>query len=479
MSSKKGILSGLVWSFGERISAQLVSTVVSIVLARLLTPEHYGVVSIVMVFITFCNVFVTSGFGNAVVQKKEVDTVDFSTAFWLSFSTAAVLYVLLFAASPFIAKFYGLLELKWIIRVMGFRLLLASMNDIQRAYMRRNMQFKKFFIATLGGTILSGFVGIMMAYNGFGAWSIVAQYLTNTFVDTAILCIVSGWNPKFQFSIKKAKEIFSFGGKVLAAQLVSTTEGEIRALIIGKAFGMADLAFYDQGKKYPALLVNNVNSSLISVMLPVFSRSQDNLQSLKAMLRKTISTGMFLLVPLMFGLSAVSNTFVSVLMTDKWIPAVPYIKIFCFVFLLRPFEIACNQAVLAIGKSDISFKVMLAVNLTALATLMIAVFGFNSVLLVAIGSLLSSLVSVICFLIVVNRHITYTAKDIFHDIWKPIVAGALMSVAVNLLGVLAINKVVLLISQIAIGGIVYIISSYLLKIEAMRYAIIKMEAVIK
>ena len=240
---QSSIAKGLYWAFAERIAAQFVSTLVGIILARLLVPQDYGVVSIVMVFITLCNVFVTSGFGTAIVQKKEVDETDYNTAFVLSFIMAIVLYGVLFFVSPLIAEFYELPILKSVIRVLGLRLILTSLNTIQQAHIQREMRFKKFFIATLFGTVISCVVGIILAYCGYGVWALVAQYLTNTTIDTVVLVFVGGWNPSLKFSKRKAKEIYSFGIKVLCTELVFTLEGDIRSLIVGKVFGSADLAY--------------------------------------------------------------------------------------------------------------------------------------------------------------------------------------------------------------------------------------------
>lgn len=470
-NEKNGIKGGLIWSFGERITAQLVSTIVTIVLARLLDPTHYGIISIVTVFITFCNVFVTSGMGSAIVQKKEVNDEDYNTAFFISLSIAVILYVVLFFTAPFIADFYEMSELKWVLRIMALRLPLASINSIQQAHVQRAMQFKRFFIATLFGTVLSGVVGIGCAVKGLGVWALVAQYLTNTTVDTIVLFFVEKWIPKFQFSAKKAKEIFSFGWKVLATELVYTAEEDIRSLIVGKVFGSADLAYYDQGKKYPSIMVNNLNSAIDKVMLPAYSRSQDDLENLKKMLRKSIAVGIFVLAPVLIGFAAVSDSFISVVLTEKWMFCSPYIKIFCFIYLTRPLETACHQALLAIGRSDIVLRIMIAINIVALAAVFIAVFGFNSVFLIAVGSLISSFVSLTSFMVYSNKLIGYHLHEQLKDIGPALLCSAVMGVAVYAIGQCGINKLPLLIIQVILGGVTYIVLAKILKIDAFQYLI--------
>ena len=480
MSNKhNGVKGGLIWSFGERITAQLVSTIVTIVLARLLDPAHYGIISIVTVFITFCNVFVTSGMGSALVQKKEVDEQDYNTAFLISLMIAVVLYTVLFFAAPYVALFYEMAELKWVLRVMALRLPLASINSIQQAHVQRAMQFKRFFIATLFGTVLSGFVGIALALNGFGVWALVAQYLTNTTVDTIVLLFVEKWIPKLQFSMQKAKSIYSFGWKVLATNLVYTAEEDIRSLIVGKVFGSADLAFYDQGKKYPSILVNNLNSAINKVMLPAYSRTQDDLEKLKIMLRKSIAVGAFILGPVLIGFAAVSDSFIEVVLTSKWLFSSPYIKIFCLIYLTRPLETACHQALLAIGRSDIVLRIMIAVNVIALATVFVATFGFHSVFLIAVGSLISSFVSLGSFMFFANKLIGYGLKEQIDDLFPALISSIIMGVVVYAIGFIGLDGVLLLFVQVLTGGLIYVFFAKAFRLSAYEYLISTLKKSIK
>lgn len=461
-SQGKNVTSGLLWTFGERISAQLVTTLVSILLARLLDPEHYGIISIVTVFISLCNVFVTSGFGSAVVQKKEADTKDYDTAFLLSFSMAILVYLILFFASPAISSFYQIPALTSVIRVMGLRIPLASINALQHAYIQRQMLFKKFFISTLVGTLISGVVGVAMAFAGFGVWALVGQYLTNTFVNTILLLFISAWRPSFHFSVSRARAIFSFGWKVLATDLVSTLENDIRSLVVGKVFGSADLAFYDQGKKYPALLVTNINASLNKVMLPTYSKSQDNKEELKRMLRKSVNMGIFLLSPILLGFMAVSDTFVHVILTDKWAMCIPYINIFCIAYITRPLETSCHQMVLAVGRSDIALRSMIIINVVALSSVLAAVFVFESVFLIAVGALLVTLTSLVCFMGATSKLIGYRFKEQLADVLPSVFVAILMFLLTKAVSLLPLGGFVLFALQILVGVSSYIVLSFLI-----------------
>ena len=463
------ILGGIFWSFGERITAQLVTTIVTIILARLLDPEHYGIVSIVTIFVTFCNIFVSGGLGSAVVQKKNPTSDDFNTAFVMSFSISVLLYLVLFFLAPLIASFYGMNELTAVTRVMGIRLIVASLNTIHHAYIQKQMKFKKFFYATLFGTIISAVIGLLLAYRGYGVWALVAQHLTNTTIDTIVLLFVSGWIPKLIFKIDNAKKLFSFGWKVLVTELIYTLEGDVRSLIVGKVFGSADLAFYDQGRKYPALFVNNLNSSINKVMLPAYSKKQDDLVQLKNMLRKSIRVGIYLLAPLLIGFAVISNNFVSLILTDKWLPCVPYIQIFCIIYLTRPLETSCHQALLAIGDSGIVMKIMLIINVFALSTVLIAVFVFKSVFLIAIGSLLSTFVSIGLFMLMANKKIGYKFKEQIEDVSLVLFASIIMGIIVFIIGKINISIIILIIIQVIVGGIIYFLLSYYMKLDGYIY----------
>lgn len=473
------IVGGLFWSFGERITAQLVTTIVTIILARILEPAHYGIISIVTVFITFCNIFVSAGFGSAIVQKKDVNELDYNTSFIISFTVSIFLYLIVFIIAPYISAFYKIGELTAVIRVMGLRLIIASLNTIQHAYIQRQMKFKKFFFATLFGTLISAIFGIILAYLGFGVWALVAQYLINTTIDTIVLLFVCEWKPRIQFKMENAKKLFSFGWKVLGTELIFTLEGDIRSLIVGKVFGTEDLAYYDQGKKYPSLLVTNISASINKVMLPAYSKQQDNIEALKKLLRKSVQVGVYLLAPLLIGFAMVSNSFITLVLTEKWLPAVPYIQVFCLIYLTRPLETACHQALLALGDSGIVMKIMLGINIFAIITVLVAVFGFHNVFLIAIGSLLSAVVSILLFMYMTYKKIKYKPKEQIKDIFPSIFLSMLMGIIVYMLNAIIKDTVLLLLIQVILGCIIYVTISHFMKIEGYVYIKDKVLSIIK
>ncbi len=461
----KKITSGLAWSFAERISAQLVSTVVSIILARLLTPEHYGVISIVMIFISICNIFVTDGFGKVLVQRSDIQTADFDTMFWTSFGFSLVLYAILFFAAPYISLFYEMPILSPVIRVLGLRLILVSANSIQQAFVQRQMAFKKFFISTSFGTAISAVVGIVMAYAGYGVWALVAQYLVNTGISTVVLVFTCGWVPHLRFSARRLWAMLPFSLRVLAQSIVFTVEDNIRSLIVGKRFGSADLAYYNKGRQFPQLIITNLNTSIGKVMLPAVSREQEDLAEAKRVTRQAIALGMYILCPAMIGFCAVGETFVSVLLTDKWLPAVPFLQIFCIAYLARPFETTCSSSILALGRSDITLRNMIIVNVAALISVFVAVYAFDSVLLIAVGTLLSALISIALYSHDVKKHLHYSYREQLADCLPAVACSVVMAAAVWAMQFLPLPKLPILVLQVLVGGAIYIALSILFRIK--------------
>ena len=262
MQRKGNVISNFLWRFAERCAAQLVTLIVSIILARILTPSDFGTVSLVMVFTTIMQVFVDSGLGTALIQKKNADDLDFSSVFYFNFAVCLILYAGMFIAAPYIAGFYNDVSLTPIIRVISLTIVISGVKGIQQSYVSRNMLFKRFFFATLGGTIFSAFLGIGMAYAGCGVWSIVAQQLSNTAIDTLILWITVKWRPKKMFSWSRLKSLLSYGWKLLASSLLDTVYNNLRNLVIGKIYTSADLAYYNQGDKFPKVVITNINASI-------------------------------------------------------------------------------------------------------------------------------------------------------------------------------------------------------------------------
>ena len=469
-TSKAKVLSGLIWKFAERISAQVVTFVVSIVLGRLLSPDDYGLIAVVTIFITFANCIVTNGFGSSLIQKKDSDNLDFSTVLYFQFAFSLALYGILFIAAPLIAKFFG--EgydlLVPVLRVLGIRIPLTAINNVQQAYVGKKMIFRKFFLSTIGGTVISAVVGIWMAYEGYGVWALVGQYLTNTFISTVILAFTIKWKPELNFSWARLKILFSYGWKLLVGGIINETYVELRKIAIGKLYTSADLAYFDRGMQIPNIIVTNINSSISNVLFPAISNAQNNMADVKAIMRRSIRTSSYIMCPLMFGLAVVAEPLISLLLTDKRLPCVPYLRIYCIAYCFDPIQTANLQAIKAVGRSDIYLKLEI-IKKVAYAVILVAVM-FHSVDAIAYSLLLNTLIAVFVNTTPNKKLLGYSFKELIADMAPGIILSAVMSGVVYLEGMLLpFSALPRMIIQAATGGIIYLVLSVVFKVESFSY----------
>lgn len=466
-----GLLSNLIWKFAERISAQLVTTVVSIILARLLDPSHYGIIAMVTIFITLANVFVSDGLGSALIQKKDADALDYSSVLYFNIGLSIVLYFVLFFAAPFISKFYGegYEILTPVLRVLSLRLILSAINSVQQAYVSKKMIFKKFFWATLFGTVLSAAVGIFMAYEGYGVWALVAQYLTNTTIDTIVLALSLRKKPLLEFSFTRVKQLLSFGIKILGTSLLITGYQELRSLIIGKKYSSSDLAYYEKGRQFPLLLVTNINASVTAVLFPKLSNDQDNVAKVKSTTRNSIRFCGFIMSPLMLGLAAVASNFVSLLLTDKWLPCVPLLQLFCIVYLFQPIHSANMQAIKAMGESGIFMKLEIFKKVIELIVLLITMWISVEAMVIGMAICTTAFTFVNAYPNI--KLIGYSFTEQMKDIIPSITASCVMMIVVLSVGRLPISKLPLLVVQVLVGMTVYIGIAVITKNKEFAYII--------
>lgn len=465
--NNKSVFSNFIWRFAERCGAQLVTFIVSIVLARILMPEDYGTVALVTVFTTIMQVFVDSGLSTALIQKKDADDLDFSSVFYFNFAVCITLYLVMFLAAPLIASFYNIPELVSIVRVISLTIVISGIKGVQQSYVSRNMLFKRFFYATLGGTIFSAFVGIAMAYAGFGVWAIVAQQLSNTAIDTLILWITVKWRPKLMFSWDRLKGLLGFGWKLLCSALLDTVYNNLRSLIIGKVYSSADLAYYNEGKKFPNLIVTNINTSIDSVLLPAMSNEQDNRDKVKSMTRRSIMVSCYIMAPLMIGLACCAGNIVTVVLTEKWLPCVFFLQIFCVTYLFYPIHTANLNAIKAMGRSDLFLKLEICKKVVGLVLLFSTIF--ISVEAMAYSLLISTLTSIIINSWPNKELLNYSFLEQMKDILPSIFLAVGMGVVVYLIGFVPVPTLPMLLIQVACGGVIYIVGSAVFKLEPYVY----------
>ena len=465
--SRGDVIKGLFWRFAERLGSSVIAVAVSMVLARLLEPEAYGTVALVSVFTAILDVFVDSGMGNALIQKKNADDLDFSTVFFFNLAMCCLLYVVMFAGAPYIALFYNDTELTAVIRVLSLSLIISGVKNVQQAYVSRTMQFKRFFFASLGGTLGAAVVGIVMAYSGYGVWALICQQLFNMTVDTVILWISVGWRPKRRFSAERLKGLFSYGWKLLASSLLDTLDRQSRSIIIGKKYSSADLAFYDQGCRIPDLLVSNINSSIDSVLFPAMSYVQDDIEKIRNMVRRSIKTSVYIMAPAMIGVCAVASPMIRFLLTEKWLPCVPFLRICCVCYIFYPVHTANLNAIRAMGRSDLFLKLEIWKKVLGFAVLLVSMwFG---VMALAASSLLVSAVSQIINSWPNKKLLNYSYISQMKDILPEVLLASCMGICVYFLTYLGLPDLLTIIIQVASGIAFYIGGSILFKLEAFQY----------
>lgn len=473
----KVVITNFIWRFMERAGAQLVQFIVSIFLARILSPDDYGTVALIVVISNIFQVFVDSGLGNALIQKLDADDIDFSSVFYVNIIFCLILYAILFFSAPLVSMFYNKPELTALTRVLCLTIIIAGVRNIQQAYISRTLQFKKFFWATIIGTIISAVVGIFMAYSGFGAWALVAQRLSNLGISTAMLWIIVRWRPKFCFSFSRVKVLCQFGWKLMISSLINTIYSNLRQIIIGKFYSEKDLAYYNQGNQYPNVLAVTINVSIDGVIFPVMSRQQEDKERLRGMVRRSIKTATFILAPIMIGIAAAGSNIIHICLTDKWMPCLPYLRIFCISYIFYPIHTANLSAINAQGRSDIFLKLEIVKKVLGIMVIFISLH--YGVLAIALGELAVSFLGQVINAWPNRKLLEYSYFDQILDILPNIILSLLMGSIVYFISDITTLPLLNLFIQIIVGILVYIILSFITRNETFIYFITYLQKTIK
>ena len=463
----KVFFKNFIWRFLERCGAQSITFIVSIVLARILEPVVFGLIALVTVFTTVMQVFIDSGLGNALIQKKHADDLDFSTVFYFNMVVCIFLYLIMFFFAPLIAHFYGMQDLVPIIRVLSLILIVSGVKNVQQAYVSRQLIFKKFFIATLGGTVCAAIVGLWMAYTGWGVWALVGQMLTNQIVGTIVLWGMVDWRPHLVFSIERLKKLLTYGWKLLVSSLIDTLYREIRQLIVGKLYAATELAFYNKGEEFPKLLALNIGTSIDSVLFPTMSAVQDDIQRIRSMTRRAIKTSTYIMMPMMMGLAVCAKPLVMLILTDKWLFCIPFLRIFCFTYAFYPVHTANLNAIKAMGRSDLFLKLEIVKKIIGIVALLVTMW--ISVMAMAYSLLVVSVLSQIINSWPNRKLLEYKYRDQLRDMCPQICLSVIMGAIVYLITFLQINSVTMLLIQIITGIGIYILGSKIFKIDSFEY----------
>lgn len=460
---KNKILLGLCWKLLERLGVQGIQFVLQIILARLLVPEHYGVLSMMIIFTNIANTFVQSGFNTALVQNKDVTDDDYSSVLWISLSVAVGLYVVLFISAPWIAFFYDMPDILVPFRVLSLILIPGALNSVQIAKISREMNFKQAFKSNLVAIIISGVAGIICAYLNAGIWALIVQSIFNVTIACIVMWFDIGWRPRFVCDLRRVKELFSFGWKLLVSSLLDTLYQDLRSLVVGKKYNSSTLAFYNRGKQFPQFVINVINNAVQSVMLPAMSEKQDCKNEVKILMRNAISISAYIIFPMMAGLAAVSEQLVVLLLTDKWLPCVPYMQIYCFTLAFTPVHTCNLQAINAMGRSDLFLKLEIIKKIYGVLALLIAVWCFDSPIAIALTGVFTAFISWFVNALPNKKLISYSYLEQINDVFPALLMSMIMYGVVVNIKVVALPIVLLLIIKVFVGITVYLVISMIIK----------------
>ena len=447
--SKHTVVTSLAWKFLERGSAQLVSFVVSLVLARLLGPTDYGIVSLVLVFTAIALVFVQGGFNTALIQKDGATDLDYSSVLVFSLGMALAIYLVLFLAAPAVADFYGNPDVCQILRVMALVLLPGAYNSVQVAYAEKTFQFCKLFVANLAIAVCTGTAGIVLAFAGAGVWALVAQQLGNQLFVCMMLIFTLRWRPHLDFSAASIRELFGFGANVLAGDLLVQIFLNLRNLIVGRVFDTATLGLFNRGHQFPAAAMQAVTGSIQEVMLPTFSGVQDDPGRVLSIVRRSVQASCFAIFPLMFGLTACAAPLVSLLLGETWAGCVPYLQVFAISYCFQPIQIICAQAMRGLGDSGTTLLLEVVRKSTELG-LMFGSITLGPVALAA-SSVAAGTVSCAMALVPNVRVLGYRLRDQLTDLARPLLGSIVIVACVRAVGLLSLPSMVALALQVITG----------------------------
>lgn len=452
---KNKLISSFGWKFSERFLVQVINLVIQIFLARLIAPQHFGNLSLLVVIYNIADIFVQKGLSSSLIRKSEVKETDLNTTFWVSFAVAAVLYIAAFFLAPSFGAFFGETALINPLRVLLLNLLIAPMYCVCNAILVRNMEFKTVFVCGVMSSVISGIIGIAMAYKGFGLWALVAQTVSHQAVLLIAVQIKLRWKPGFSMSKDSFKEIFEFGKNVLITELMLSLVESLRSLLIGKKYSEEDLAYYDRGQIYPATLMRAVNDTLFSILLPYFSKEKDSNETLIKKFHMCMYYTFLVLAPVFLGFACVGKEFVLIFLTDKWLPAVNYITIFCIYQVIFPVQIICKILLYAKGNSKIVLKSEIVKSVLSFTLMIIAMF--LGVEYIAASLIIVRLTSDCLYYIAARKEMAQ-GLNIFRDIWRPAVASAIMIASVSVVNLLELSVWYSFVLKLFVGVISYSVS---------------------
>lgn len=471
MAQKSGVIKSLIWKSSERILVQGLGLFVQIILARLLMPDDFACIAIISAIVNYLGLFVQSGLSVAIVQKKNLNDEDINTLTSISLLSALVIYVGLFFLAPAISRYYNVGDLVWPIRILGLTLFLFSFNSIQTGLLQRKMMFRTVFLRSLFATPLSGILGIAMAYAGFGLWSLIAYSLSNIFFIVIFMNMMPALRLRLGFSIKSAKEMYSFSGKILLTNMVSAGGDTIRTMTIGKVFKPDALAYYDRAYAYSSLVTQVVNTSISSVLLPVLSRAQEDISHLKNISRRSVSMSAFVMIPILSFVALIAKPLVLIVLSEKWLPCAPFLSLFCILRIPGVITSVDKQAYYALGRGGIAL--VYEIFLLMFNIIMLFALIPYGVFAIAVGYTMVEFLGNFVLCIISRNVYNYTLKERFTDLLKPVLATLIMVLCGVLLEKTGLSMWMKLIAQLLVCPIMYMLMQYVFKDKNLQFIVDK------
>jgi len=465
MTLKEKTINGLVWSFIDNFANQGIQFVVGIVLARLLSPQEFGLIGMLTIFIAVSQSFIDSGFSNALIRKKDCTNEDYSTVFYFNLSIGIIFYFLLFISAQAISVFFKEPQLKLLLQILGLSLIINSLTIIQRTILIKRINFKLQTRISVISALLSGGISITMALKGYGVWSLVAKTILGYAITSLLLWLWNKWNPIHVFSKKSFKELFGFGSKLLISGLIDTIYRNVYYLVIGKYFSAQELGYYTRADQFKTLPSQNISDVMTRVTYPVLSQLQDEPEKLKTAYKKMIKSIMLISFALMIGMCAVAEPLVITLVGIKWQPSVIYLQLLCFGGMLYPLH-ALNLNMLQVqGRSDLFLKLEIIKKILAIPTIIIGVFlGIKFMIM---GMIVNSIIAYYLNSYWSGKFINYSTKEQIIDILPTFLISLFMGICVYLLGIiLHCNHWIILFCQLCLGTVLMFSLCRILKIDA-------------
>ena len=414
-SLKQKTISGVIWSSLQRFGTMGISFISNIVLARLLTPDDYGCIGMLMIFIALSNTFIDGGFGSALIQKKRPTSEDYSTIFFWNIFLSLLLYGVLFLCAPLIANFYDIPLLSKVLRVQGIVLIVNAFGIIQANQLRKQLKFKSIAQVSLTASIISVIVAIAMAYVGCGVWSLVAQQIVMPLATTVLYWVYSSWRPLWVFSKSSFKELFGFGSFILLSNLINTFCNNLTGLLIGKFFNSSSMGYFTQAKKLEEIFSTSLETVVLQVTYPVLVEVKDNYERLRNALQQFNTLLLYVIAPLMLLLNLLATPVITILLGEQWLPAVPFLEVLAFQGIAISLQGVNSNAITSIGRSKTIFKATIVKRVVQILLLIFGLY-FGGIMGLLWGTTLFSYFAVFYNGILVHKYIGYTLLRQFKDL---------------------------------------------------------------